>query len=72
MIELDSEKQLSIEEIARILIKENNRPMTIKEITQKVLERKTLTTKTPHSSVSASLQRSSLFKRVGKGTYDLN
>ena len=62
----------SCAELAIKILKNEGKPMRIREITRKILEIRQLKSKTPASTVSAMLQRSSAFKRVGLGTYYLN
>ena len=54
------------------LLKESDKPMTVREITKLVLEKKTFTTKTPERTISAVLQRSKRVIKVGKATYAIN
>jgi predicted Zn-ribbon and HTH transcriptional regulator len=61
----------SIREITIRILKEKQKPMTIKEISEYVLKERTLRSNTPLATISAVLQRSSEFVRVGKGTYYL-
>jgi len=57
--------------IALKILEESEKPMKIKDITKLVLEKKSLTTKTPYNTVSAILQRSEYVTKVGKATYAL-
>ena len=54
------------------LLKESNSPMTVKELTKLVLEKKQLSGKTPDRTISAILQRSNRVIKVGKATYTIN
>ena len=54
------------------LLKESNSPMTVKELTKLVLEKKQLSGKTPDRTISGVLQRSNRVIKVGKATYTIN
>ena len=54
------------------LLKESNSPMTVKELTKLVLEKKQLSGKTPDRTISGVLQRSDRVVKVGKATYTIN
>ena len=54
------------------LLKESDSPMTVKELTKLVLEKKQLSGKTPERTISGVLQRSDRVVKVGKATYALN
>ena len=54
------------------LLKESNPPMTVKELTKLVLEKKQLSGKTPDRTISGVLQRSDRVVKVGKATYTIN
>ena len=54
------------------LLKESNSPMTVKELTKLVLEKKRLSGKTPDRTISAILQRSNRVIKVGKAAYTIN
>ena len=54
------------------LLKESDSPMTVKELTNLVLEEKQLSGKTPERTISAVLQRSHRVVKVGKATYAIN
>jgi len=53
------------------VLKENGKPMKVKEITKQVLEKKSFTSKTPYNSISAILQRSNFVTKTGMATYEL-
>ncbi len=61
----------SIHAITLKILKEHNKPMTIKEITPLVLKQKKFSGKNPRQSISSILQRSQYVKRVSKGTFQL-
>jgi hypothetical protein len=61
----------SIHSIAIKLLTDSKKPMTVKEIKKVVLEKKSLTTKTPSNTINSILQRSDFVKRIGKGTFVL-
>ena len=61
----------SIHAIAIKILKEKGSPMTIKKITESVLEQREIKSKTPYNSVSAVMQRSKFTKKVGMGKYTL-
>ena len=54
------------------LLKESGKTMTVSEITKLVLEKKSLSSKTPERTISAVLQRSKRVKKVSKATYAIN
>ena len=54
------------------LLKESNSPMTVKELTKLVLEKKQLSGKTPDRTISGVLQRSNRVIKVGKAAYTIN
>ena len=54
------------------LLKESDSPMTVKELTNLVLEEKQLSGKTPERTISAVLQRSHRVVKVGKATYAID
>ena len=54
------------------VLKESDSPMTVKELTKLVLEKKQLSGKTPERTISGVLQRSDRVVKVGKATYALN
>ena len=54
------------------LLKESDSPMTVKELTNLVLEEKQLSGKTPERTISAVLQRSYRVVKVGKATYAID
>lgn len=51
------------------ILKEFDKPMTTKEITDIILEQRSISSKNPYTTVSAILQRSQYTERVGRGTY---
>jgi hypothetical protein len=53
------------------VLKENGKPMKVKEITKQVLEKKSFKSKTPYNSISAVLQRSIFVTKTGMATYEL-
>ena len=54
------------------LLKESTSPLTVKELTKLVLEKKQLSGKTPDRTISGVLQRSDRVVKVGKATYTIN
>jgi hypothetical protein len=65
----DEPKYLSLIDLSIIILKEEGRPMKVKEITKKILERRTSASGTPNASVCAALIRTKRIKRIGPGTY---
>ena len=65
-------KNLSYRVLAINILKESKRPMTSNEMIKIILEKKKIDGKTPANSLRSILQRSNLFKRVGKSKYILN
>lgn len=61
----------SIQSLAIEILNKNN-PMTIKEITEKILQKRKLKGKTPYNSVNTVLQRSTFIKKVGRGLFTTN
>ena len=57
--------------ILKVLI-ELDTPISVKELTRIVLEKKQLSGKTPDRTISAILQRSPRVVRVSKGKYAIN
>lgn len=64
-------KDTSVHAIALKIMKEHNKPMTVKEITKLVLEKKTISSKVPYQTISSILQRSQYVKRVSRSTFQL-
>jgi hypothetical protein len=54
------------------LLKKKGTSMTVSEITKQVLEKKSLSSKTPERTISAILQRSKRVKKVSMATYAIN
>ena len=61
----------SMHSLAIKILKESEKPMKIREITNKILEQKSISSKNPYTTVSAILQRSQYTTRVAKGTYTI-
>jgi len=53
------------------ILEREGRPMKLKEIIKEILELKKTNGKTPGNTISAVLQRSKYFERVGKASYQL-
>lgn len=53
------------------ILKEEGRPMTVEELTKKILEVKKVRGKTPEKSLVSALIRSENFIRLNKGLYKL-
>lgn len=64
-------KFLTISQLAAKILQDSDHPLSVNEITKKILERKVISSNTPNSSVSAALQKSNKFKRVRPGFYEL-
>jgi len=58
-------------DLAIKILKEEGRPMTIDELTKKILEVKKVKSKTPEKSLTSALIRSSSFIRLNRGLYKL-
>jgi len=58
-------------ELAIKILKEQNNPMTIKELTEKISKMKSIHTQTPNKSICLALNRSNQITKVSKGKYAL-
>lgn len=61
----------SLHRIIIDIMKKENRPMEISEITVKVLEKRRIASNTPKNTVSAILQSSTFVKRITRGVYQI-
>ena len=62
-------KNRSFHGLAISILKNSNRPLTVKEITERILRVKRIKGKTPNNTVNSILQYSEHAKRVGRGLY---
>ena len=53
------------------ILEKSNKIMSVEEITKKVLQYYSLSGKTPHKTISSTLQRSIFVKKVGRGLYKI-
>lgn len=60
-------KQKLIKELAYEILKKDEKPLHYKEITRKIMKKRTLTGKRPWLTVNARLCTNPKFKRIGKG-----
>jgi hypothetical protein len=60
---------MSIREVAVQVVLGAKRPLHISEITQRVLEKIAISSKTPEKTVNNALQKDPRVVRVGRGTF---
>ena len=70
-LQTDESKFVPIRKLTVIVLEEAGRPMSIKEITEKILEKRFIASKTPNSTVCAALNSNEKIKRIDKNTYAL-
>jgi len=64
-------KFVTIIDLSVIILKEIGRPMSVQEITKKILERRFIASETPNATVCAALLRNKKIKRISRGMYDI-
>jgi len=53
------------------IMSKTNKPMTVEEITKKMNKYYSFSGKTPHKSISSTLQRSIYIKKIERGVYQI-
>ena len=65
----ETTKKQSFHGLAISILKNSNRPLTVEEITERILRVKRIKGKTPNNTINSILQYSKHAKRVGRGLY---